>query len=587
GGSAGSLNGKTGHLTKIVNHLDTNKNREYEFDALGRLTKAKGGPTGNLSQQNYTYDRYGNRTNVTATGVAANGTTMPTDGIPNLAFNAASNRITTSNATGEFRYDSAGNQIQALADDGVTWVKYEYDAANRIQIVKKDDANQTLLQSFQYGSTNTRLMDYDYNSNQLKIFANEEGSVLAEYTEFASTVPTWTKSYVYLGENLLSTTTPSGPSGEYSEFHHPDRLGTRIITNQQLGSSYEQVSLPFGTALNAESSGSSNIRFTSYDRSARTGLDYALNRTYDSKQGRFTQVDPIGMNAVDFKHPQTLNLYNYCGNDPINYTDPSGLFWGFLKKLFKWIMVAIAVIVAILTIIAAPATIAGILGAISAGAGAASSVLGSLGYQKAARIFGLIALVTGFGSLIAGKIGKGSYISVGKGNYISDGTGAHKAGTWFGIFAGVGAIANSFAGGKPKKYRTAQEAAIAFLKRVNPRSIRINREIAAVICKLKNGRFRTGRDQVLGKGGGIVVNDCPGNSELAGGAHAHARHDAALVGPYGDGNEVFSPTDGHRVFGSGTPEWIATPSGDIHRLNPDGSHATVSKLKGVGRTRRR
>lgn len=55
GNSVGNLNGKTGHLTKIVDNLNTNKNREYEFDALGRLTKAKGGPTGNLWAQTYSY----------------------------------------------------------------------------------------------------------------------------------------------------------------------------------------------------------------------------------------------------------------------------------------------------------------------------------------------------------------------------------------------------------------------------------------------------------------------------------------------------------------------------------------------------
>ncbi|CAN5217781.1 hypothetical protein BH20ACI2_BH20ACI2_05460 [soil metagenome] len=77
-------------------------------------------------------------------------------------------------------------------------------------------------------------------------------------------------------------------------------------------------------------------RFTSYERSARTGLDYAVNRTFDSKQGRFTQVDPIGMKSVDLNAPQTLNLYAYCANDPVNRTDPNGLsFLSFFKKLFQ------------------------------------------------------------------------------------------------------------------------------------------------------------------------------------------------------------------------------------------------------------
>lgn len=330
-GSIGSsLSGKTGNLTKIVNNLDTNKNREYEFDALGRLTKAKGGTTGTLWDQNYTYDRYGNRTNVAANGVAADSSPIPLDGIPNLAYDTATNRITT---TG-YEYDAAGNQIRSLAADGVNWLLYEYDAANRIYIVKQDGTTPNNVQSFQYGSTNARLLDYDYGSSQLKIFASIGGTTLAEYTEYTATVPTWTKSYTYFGDTQLATITPNGTGGEYSEFNHPDRLGTKVITNQAGGTSYEQATLPFGTALNAESTGSTNNRFTSYDRSAPTGLDYAINRTYDSKQGRFSQVDPIGMQAVSLSSPQTINLYSYCGNDPINHIDPNGLFFG---RFFRWL----------------------------------------------------------------------------------------------------------------------------------------------------------------------------------------------------------------------------------------------------------
>jgi len=93
--AVGTLNGKTGHLTKITDNLNNAKNREYEFDVLGRLTEAKGRPTGNLWNQQYSYDRYGNRTNVIATGVAADGSAIPSDGVPNLAYDNATNRITT------------------------------------------------------------------------------------------------------------------------------------------------------------------------------------------------------------------------------------------------------------------------------------------------------------------------------------------------------------------------------------------------------------------------------------------------------------------------------------------------------------
>ena len=64
-----------------------------------------------------------------------------------------------------------------------------------------------------------------------------------------------------------------------------------------------------------------NKRFTSYDRSLITGLDHAVNRTYSSSDGRFTQVDPLGMAATSSTGPQSLNLYAYTQNDPVNFSE--------------------------------------------------------------------------------------------------------------------------------------------------------------------------------------------------------------------------------------------------------------------------
>jgi RHS repeat-associated protein len=91
-------------------------------------------------------------------------------------------------------------------------------------------------------------------------------------------------------------------------------------------------------------------------------MDYAVNRFYNAAQGRFTQVDPIGMSAASLKEPQTLNLYSYCGNDPVNHLDPDGLFWGklfkWVGKAFKWIAIAATIAIAVLTI--APGAWAGV-----------------------------------------------------------------------------------------------------------------------------------------------------------------------------------------------------------------------------------
>ena len=136
---------------------------------------------------------------------------------------------------------------------------------------------------------------------------------------------TWQKSYVYAGSRLLSTITNTS-GNEVTEYHHPDRLGTRLISNPTTATQNEQLTLPFGTLISAETSATSNQRFTSYDRSEIAGgLDYAVNRNYNSGQSRFTQVDPIGMASASIGDPQSLNMYAYVQNNPIDFTDPSGL----------------------------------------------------------------------------------------------------------------------------------------------------------------------------------------------------------------------------------------------------------------------
>ncbi len=386
-GSFGTLNGKTGQVTKVTDNLDAWKNKLYVFDAVGRLKWAYGsvesGSDTTSWSQNYTYDRYGNRTSITV----GRRSPVASDGIPSLAYDTANNRITTAG----FEYDVAGNQTRALADDQTNVLRYEYDAANRLVAIKDDSGN--LIQSQQFGAGNERIGLTDYVSNQTTYFNGA-----TEYLELSGNgVLAWSRSLVYFGESILSTITPNGTGGEYIEFNHPDRLGTKLITNQAGGTSYSQSTLPFGTPLNSESTVTTySKRFTSYERSARTGLDYANNRTYDSKQGRFTQVDPIGMGDTNLANPQSLNLYAYCQNDPINHSDPSGLgFFSFLKTVFKWVMIAIAVAAAIITVVGA-----------FAGAAAMATFLGN---TLLGQILGFIANIPG---MIGGSVFGGTAASI-------------------------------------------------------------------------------------------------------------------------------------------------------------------------------
>lgn len=350
---------------------------------------------------------------------------MKGDGWDALSYDQTSNRVTT---TG-FEYDVAGNQTKALGEDGIA-LKYIYDAANRVKGVLKETSPNVYVpvQSFEYGPTNTRLTAKDEETGVKTVYAGAHGTVLTEYTEYTQNLLTWTKSYTYLGDSQLATITPGGTT-ENIEYNHPDRLGTQLITNQTSGTKSEQAHLPFGRPLDSESTiTDNNKRFTTYDRSARTGLDYAINRTYDSKQGRFTQVDPIGMSAASLAAPQSLNLYSYCGNDPVNFTDPSGLFVG---KLFKWIGKAFSVVNKILKwVVIAVVAIAVVIAVVHSGGAALTflhSILAPIGKFLGIKIAGTAGIITNIAAAklgvsvgLAGKIAAGLY-AVGAVSAFNDG----------------------------------------------------------------------------------------------------------------------------------------------------------------------
>jgi RHS repeat-associated protein len=258
---------------------------------------------------------------------------IPLDGLANLSYNASNNRINTSG----FEYDTAGNQTRAVINGSGTQQQYRYDCAGRL--AQALDASGNVLAIHVYGENNQRIMSIE--GGVTKFFAWAGGQIIAEYEASGANALVWKTSYVYLGGRLLATT--SGAGGTETRFHHPDRLGTRLTTDAGGTVVSEQWSLPFGNMQPFTSvpgganpyqhptlGNPSKKRFTSYDRSDATGLDYAVNRFYSPQQGRFTQVDPIGMGASSLSAPQTLNMYAYCGNDPINHVDPAGLFFGFI-----------------------------------------------------------------------------------------------------------------------------------------------------------------------------------------------------------------------------------------------------------------
>jgi len=73
---------------------------------------------------------------------------------------------------------------------------------------------------------------------------------------------------------------------------------------------------------------SQNYKFTGKEHDAESGLDDFGARYYSSSLGRFMTPDwaanAIAVPYANFGDPQTLDLYGYVKNNPINKIDPDG-----------------------------------------------------------------------------------------------------------------------------------------------------------------------------------------------------------------------------------------------------------------------
>jgi RHS repeat-associated protein len=82
------------------------------------------------------------------------------------------------------------------------------------------------------------------------------------------------------------------------------------------------------------------MEFTGKERDSETGLDYFGARYYSGAQGRFTTPDwsdkPQAIPYADLRNPQTLNLYAYVVNNPLNRVDPLGHDWYNYDNKWHW-----------------------------------------------------------------------------------------------------------------------------------------------------------------------------------------------------------------------------------------------------------
>ena len=286
-----------GNVVRIVDAAGSAGTELYEYDMLGRLTKA----TGAWGSLRYGYDAMGNRL-------------WMNDG-NNRSYSYSSYSKLTSDGTWLYAYDSEGNAI--WKNSTAAKFHYAYNSFGQMISVEKQTYSGGIWTPL------ATIASYAYDANGARaIVSDSEGVITSVYQghDPAYEVANGNISkFVYVNSRLELRL-----EGDDSYAYLADALGSSRFVLRNGVHDAASVSFfaltyePFGEAV--ASSGFDRLTFASEVRD-RTGLVYLGARYYDPELGRFCALDPV---LGRLSMPQTMNRYVYCVNNPLIFCDPSG-----------------------------------------------------------------------------------------------------------------------------------------------------------------------------------------------------------------------------------------------------------------------
>ena len=293
-----------GHITG-VNENSGASTTSYVFDPLYRLTSATRTGGSNAYNYGYGYDLAGNRTSF-ATGGTTTGTLVYDD----------ANKLSTYNGYA-MQYDADGNWI----NNGKLATSFT---------LTYNDLNQlTHTHNLTDGTTTDPDMDFKYNAGGLRVMSQPAGGAKTFYIFAGGTLlgevqgtagnPA-TAAYTWGANGLISERLIA--SNQSLWYHFGPQGETRYLTNSAGNIADSYLYTPLGAPIASTGTDVNPFRFGGqfgyYKHPASQFSPYLCGaRWYSSSYGYFLTRDPAGFGGG-------INLYQYCGGDPVNYVDPNG-----------------------------------------------------------------------------------------------------------------------------------------------------------------------------------------------------------------------------------------------------------------------
>jgi len=301
---------------------------DYSYDTLGRLQSANAvsANDGNIDQYDLGvskplgYDLNGNIINLSrGTDTAPDYTYY--DGSNNDGSNKTGpNQVKTSTGSALYCYDNNGNMTGRSSDCSDTNAfsqTLSYDPFNQLATEISNHDNGTKV-NFTHGMGTKRLTKVVSGGTPSKtLYLHGLGALpLIEKTQSGND-PASTTYYVYGPNGLIASN-----DTQENYFFSTDHLGSTRVVSKGADSNVQAYYnyMPFGQLMEDNSGGPHkdkfSYRYTGQEYDAETDLYNYRARIYDPALARFYATDPA---------QESFGPYTYVGNNPIRFTDPTGL----------------------------------------------------------------------------------------------------------------------------------------------------------------------------------------------------------------------------------------------------------------------